>query len=142
SVWRVLTNSRVWLFSVMYFALVVALYSISFWLPQLLKRLSGASDLVVGLVSALPYVVAAIGMVYIGRHSDRRDERRWHVAGPALVAASGLVVSALTASPAVAVVAISVAALGIWGALGPFWAMPTAILRGSAAAAGIAWINS
>jgi ACS family tartrate transporter-like MFS transporter len=141
TVWQVLTNKAVWLFSLLYFTLVVALYSISFWLPQLLKRLSGASDLAIGVVSALPYVVAAIGMVLIGRHSDHHDERRWHVAGPALLAASGLVLSTFTDSPVLAVAAISLAALGIWGALGPFWAMPTAILRGGAAA-GIAWINS
>lgn len=139
---QVLSNGQVWHFSLLYFALVIALYSISFWLPQILKRLSGSSDLIVGLVSALPYVVAAIGMVWIGRHSDRQGERRWHVAGPALVAAVGLVLSTLTDSTALAIAAVSLAALGIWGALGPFWAMPTAVLRGSAAAAGIAWINS
>jgi ACS family tartrate transporter-like MFS transporter len=142
TVLRVLTNRTVWLFSILYFALVVALYSISFWLPQLLKRLSGSSDVTVGFVSALPYLVAAIGMVFIGRHSDARNERRWHVAVPALLAAAGLLVSAFANAAPLAVAAVSVAALGIWGALGPFWAMPTAMLRGTAAAAGIAWINS
>jgi ACS family tartrate transporter-like MFS transporter len=139
---QVLTSKVVWLFSMLYFALVTGLYSISFWLPQLLKRLSGASDLTVGVVSALPYIVAAIGMVIIGHHSDRHDERRWHVAGPALIAALGLVLSGFADSAALAVAAISLAALGIWGALGPFWAMPTAVLGGGSAAAGIAWINS
>lgn len=139
---QLLANGQVWMFSALYFALVVALYSISFWLPQILKRLSGSSDLIVGFVSALPYVVAATGMVLIGRHSDRTGERRWHVAGPALLAAMGLVLSAYAQSPVLAVMAVSVAALGIWGALGPFWAMPTAVLRGTSAAAGIAWINS
>ncbi len=139
---QVLSNSKVWHYSFMYFALVVALYSISFWLPQILKRLSGSSDLVVGLLSSLPYIVAAVGMVWIGRHSDARNERRWHVAGPALLAALGLLLSTTTDSPLLGLSAIALAALGIWGALGPFWAMPTALLRGSAAAAGIAWINS
>jgi ACS family tartrate transporter-like MFS transporter len=142
SVLQVLFSGRVWAFSLLYFTLVVALYSVSFWLPQILKRLSGSSDLVVGIVSALPYIVAAIGMVWIGRHSDRHNERRWHVAVPALLAASGLLLSAFAQSPVLAFSAVSIAALGIWGALGPFWAMPTAVLRGSGAAAGIAWINS
>jgi ACS family tartrate transporter-like MFS transporter len=138
TVLQVISNGRVWHFSILYFALVVGLYSISFWLPQILKGLSGSSDFVVGLLSALPFVVAAIGMVWIGHHSDRHAERRWHVALPALGAAAGLALSALAASPLFALVATSLAALGIWGALGPFWAMPTAVLSGSAAAAGLA----
>jgi len=139
---RLLRSGQVWLFSALYLSLVVALYSISFWLPQILQRLSGSSDLVVGFVSALPYVVAAVGMVLIARHSDAHEERRWHVAIPLLVAAAGLALSIFAESTALAVFAISIAALGIWGSLGPFWAMPTAVLRGTAAAAGIAWINS
>ena len=142
SVWAVLTNGPVWRFSLLYFSLVVALYSVSFWLPQILKRISGQSDFVVGMLSSLPYVVAAIGMVWIGRHSDATGERRWHVAVCALIGAAGLMLSAVASSPALAIGAVSLAALGIWGALGPFWALPTAWLRGSAAAAGIAWINS
>jgi len=139
---RLLRSGPVWRFALLYLALVVALYSISFWLPQILRKLSGSSDLVVGFVSALPYVVAAIGMVFIGRHSDAHAERRWHVAVPAVLAAIGLVLSAYADSTTLAVAAISLAALGIWGALGPFWAMPTSVLNGSLAAAGIAWINS
>lgn len=142
SAWSVLTSGPVWHFSLLYFAVVVALYSVSFWLPQILKRLSGQSDLVVGLLSSLPYVIAAVGMVVVGRHSDATGERRWHVAAPALVAAAGLMLSALVASPVLAFAGVCLAALGIWGSLGPFWALPTAWLRGSAAAAGIAWINS
>jgi ACS family tartrate transporter-like MFS transporter len=127
---------------VLYFLIVLGLYSISFWLPQILKGLSGGSDFLVGILSALPYIVAAVGMVWIGRHSDRHQERRWHVAGPALLAAFGFVLSTQTQVPALALVSISLAALGIWGSLGPFWAMSTSVLTGSTAAAGIAWINS
>ncbi len=142
SAWTVLRSGPVWHFALLYFALVVALYSVSFWLPQILKGLSGASDLVVGLLSALPYVVAAVGMVLIGRHSDATGERRWHVALPALAGALGLLLGAFASSPALALAAVSLAALGIWGAMGPFWALPTDWLRGGMAAAGIAWINS
>jgi ACS family tartrate transporter-like MFS transporter len=139
---QVLRDGRVWVFSLLYFALVVSLYGVSFWLPQILKSLSGSSNLVVGVLSACPFIVAAIGMVWIGRHSDRHRERRWHVAIPALAGALGLVLSGLISQPAVALASLSLAALGIWGALGPFWAMPTSLLAPSAAAAGIAWINS
>jgi MFS transporter, ACS family, tartrate transporter len=142
TVMQVITNGRVWMFSFLYFALVIALYSISFWLPQIIKGLSGRSDLTVGFASAFPYVVAAIGMVWIGRHSDRRGERRWHVAISALVGAVGLLISAATLNPFISLCGVAIAALGIWGSLGPFWAMPTSVLTGTSAAAGIAWINS
>jgi ACS family tartrate transporter-like MFS transporter len=95
----VFSNRRVWTFSGLYFLIVLGLYSISFWLPQILKGLSGSSDFLVGILSALPYIVAAVGMVWIGRHSDRHGERRWHVAGPALLAALGFVLSTLTTEP-------------------------------------------
>jgi len=142
SVRQILTDRSVWLFCWLYLALVIGLYSVSFWMPQILKRLSGSSDLLVGVLSALPYVVAAIGMVWIGRHSDVTGERRWHVAGPALLAAVGLLSCGFTETAGLALATLSIAALGIWGALGPFWAMPTALLSRSAAAAGIAWINA
>jgi ACS family tartrate transporter-like MFS transporter len=142
TVLQVISSGRVWMFSFLYFMLVIALYSISFWLPQILKQLSGRSDLVVGVSSAFPYVVAAIGMVWIGRHSDQTRERRWHVAIPALIGAAGLLLSTATVDPVLSLMAIAIAALGIWGSLGPFWAMPTSVLTGTSAAAGIAWINS
>jgi ACS family tartrate transporter-like MFS transporter len=139
---QVFANPRAWIFCALYFLIVLGLYSISFWLPQILKGLSNSTDLLVGVLSALPYLVAAIGMAWIGRHSDRQAERRWHVAGPALLAALGFLLSTQTKSPALALGSMALAALGIWGSLGPFWAMSTAVLTGSMAAPGIAWINS
>jgi len=139
---QILRNKQVWFFSVLYFTLLVGLYSISFWLPQILKRLSGSSNFVIGLLSACPFVIAASGMVWIAHRSDRSGERRWHVASAALAGALGLTLSSLTTAPILALAALSLAAAGIWGALGPFWAMPTSVLSASAAAAGVAWINS
>ncbi len=136
------TNGRVWRLCLVYFAIVVGFYGISFWLPQIIKGLSGLDDWLVGLVSAIPSLVSAIAMVVVARHSDETGERRWHVAGPALVATIGFVASASVRSPVMALVALSVAASGVWGALGPFWTLPTAFLSGTAAAGGIALINS
>jgi ACS family tartrate transporter-like MFS transporter len=137
-----LLHGRVWLLGLLYFVLVNGVYGVSLWLPQIVKGLSGAPDLVVGIASALPYLFAALGMVAVGAHSDRTGERRWHVAGAAALGAAGLAVAACIEAPLVALGALSLAALGIWSALGPFWALPTAILRGTAAAAGIALVNS
>jgi ACS family tartrate transporter-like MFS transporter len=137
-----LANPRVWLLALLYFVLVVGLYGVSLWLPEIVKGLAGWSNLVVGLVTILPYLVAAVAMVVIGADSDRRGERRWHVALPAFTGALGLVLASQAQAPTLALAALSLAALGIFGAFGPFWAMPTAFLGGSAAAGGIALINS
>jgi ACS family tartrate transporter-like MFS transporter len=137
-----LLSPRVWYFGLLYFTIVVGFYGITFWLPQILKNLSGMSDLRVGVISAVPYVIAAIAMVLIAGSSDRAAERRWHVAIPSFVAAVGLILSAATRDPVLSLAALSLAAAGIWGALGPFWSLPTAFLTGAAAAGGIALINS
>jgi ACS family tartrate transporter-like MFS transporter len=96
----------------------------------------------VGLISALPYIAAAVGMVLIGRSSDRTGERFMHVAIPTAIGAIGFVATALLKSPIPAMIALTVAAVGDYGTRGPFWALPGKFLTGSAAAAGIALINA
>ena len=134
-------SGRVWMLALLYFAIVVAFYGVGFWLPQILKASGHLGTFTIGLLSAVPYAAAAVAMVVVGAHSDRTGERRWHIAGPALVGAVGLAASAAAPSTATALAALSVAALGIWSALGPFWTWPPEFLRGPAAAAGIALIN-
>ena len=114
----------------------------SFWLPQILQSLSGLGDLSVAFLSALPYIVAAAGMVLVGRRSDRTGGRARLVCGCALVGAAGFGAAATFTNPVASLIALSVTAFGVWGTLGPFWAMPPAFLRGTAAAGGIAVINS
>jgi ACS family tartrate transporter-like MFS transporter len=142
SLGKTLASGRVWLFGATYFCIVSALYGITFWMPTILQGLSGLPDFTVAALSALPYLVGAIGMVLVGRHSDATAERRWHVAGVALAGAAGFILSAMTKSPPLALAAISIAAFGIFSAMPVFWAMPTAVLTGTGAAAGIALINS
>lgn len=136
-------NSRVWVLCAGYFGIIMGLYGISFWLPTLIKAsgVSGALD--VGLLTMIPYGVAAIGMVMIGRSSDKTKERRWHVAVPAMIGALGLVVSTFVPhQPVFAVASLTLATVGILGALCQFWTIPPAFMGGAAAAAGIAIINS
>lgn len=142
TVLQTLASGRVWAFALLAFLLGTGFYGVSLWLPEMIRGFSGLGDTMVGVVSAVPYLAAATALVIIGHSSDHRGERRWHVAGPAFLAAVGLVASAYVHQPVLALLALSVAAAGIEGALGPFWAMPTAFLTGSAAAAGIALINS
>jgi ACS family tartrate transporter-like MFS transporter len=137
-----LGSGRVWLLAVVYFCVISGFYGVGLWLPQIVKAYSGLGNFLVGLVSAVPFIAASIGMVWLASHSDRTGERRWHIAGSALAGAAGLAISAYSTSPVMSLVALCVATTGIWGTLGPFWALPTAFLRSSAAAAGTALINS
>jgi ACS family tartrate transporter-like MFS transporter len=134
---------RLWIVTLPYFCIVIAFYGVSFWLPQIVQAGSGYSSAMVVLLSAIPYVAAAIGMVYFGISSDRTGERHWHVAGPCLIGALGFVLAVLApTTPVFALATLSIAAFGIWGTLGPYWTLPTAFLRGTAAAGGIAIVNS
>ena len=138
-----LLSPRLWIGSLPYFCIVIAFYGISFWLPQIVQGSSGFSSAMVVLLSAIPYVSATIGLVVFGWNSDRTGERRWHVAGPCLIGAAGFLLTVLAPpTPAYALTTLSIAAFGIWGTLGPYWTLPTAFLRGTAAAGGIALVNS
>ena len=138
-----LTSGRLWALAAVYFSVVLAIYGVSFWLPQILQALGTASSATVALVSAIPYVAAAVAMVIVGGSSDRTGERRWHVALSALAGATGFALAALApTSLTLSLAAMSLAAMGVWGTLGPFWALPTAFLTGRAAAGGVALVNS
>jgi ACS family tartrate transporter-like MFS transporter len=137
-----LFDSRMWLLAVAYFGLTTVMYGIGLWLPTLIHSVSGVGNFGIGLLSAIPYLAAAISMVIVGLHSDHTRERRWHTALPAFIGAAALVVVAYSTSVGLSVAAISVALLCAFSSMGPFWAMPTAVLSGTAAAVGIALINS
>jgi len=100
------------------------------------------SNITVGLLSAIPYVAAALAMVAVGLHSDQTGERRWHAALPAFVGALALTGAAFATSQGPSILLISVAVLSVFSMMGPFWSMPTSLLSGTASAAGIAFINS
>ncbi|QFY41670.1 MFS transporter [Candidatus Methylospira mobilis] len=137
-----LTSLRVWRLGTLYFCIVLSFYGIGMWLPQIIKRFSGMDNLHVSLLSALPYLTAAIVMVINGLHSDRSGERRLHVLIPAWLGACGLLLNVLTITPVFHLLGLCLAAAGIFSTLGPFWTLPSSWLRGNAAAGGIALINS
>jgi MFS transporter, ACS family, tartrate transporter len=141
-VFAALRSGQVWMLALVYFGLNTVSYGVSLWLPTLIRSLSGVSNLALGMLSAIPYVAAALAMVVVGLHSDRSGERRWHTAVPAFTGALALTGAAYSTSVGPAILAISVAVLGVFSMMGPFWAMPTSLLSGTAAAAGIAFINS
>jgi ACS family tartrate transporter-like MFS transporter len=139
---QALVHPTVWLLGLVLFACQCGSYGLTLWIPQIVKGLSAQSDLLVGLIAALPYIAAALGMVVIGHRSDRSGERFWHVAIPSLIGALGFIASAYLTSPVLGIAALTVAAVGDLGSRGPFWALPGRFLTGSALAAGIALINT
>jgi ACS family tartrate transporter-like MFS transporter len=138
---RVLSNPSLIFFSLAFFGLVACNYGVAFWLPQIVKEL-GFSNGMTGLLVAIPFVAGALGMVLNARHSDLRRERRWHSAIPPVIAAAGLIGATLATNPLVKMVLISVACVGIYAVLAPFWALVSLQFAGGAAAASIAFINS
>lgn len=136
-----LTSLRMWALSLVYFGLVVGLYGLTFWTPQIVKGF-GLSNIETGFVAALPPLLGALVMVPWGWHADRTGERVWHVAIPCFVGAAGLIAGSFALSPALALAALSIGAMGVFAGLPNFWPLPAALLTGTAAAAGIALINS
>ncbi len=135
-------TGAIWALAFVYFGLNTVSYGVSMWLPNLIHSVSGVSNVVIGLLSAIPYLAAVIVMIWVGLHSDRTGERRWHTAIPAFAGASALVVAAYSNSLAISIAAISVAVLGVFSMVAPFWTMPTSLLTGASVAVGIALINS
>ncbi len=141
SVKEALLDPRVWALSIVYFGVVACNYGFSFFLPTIVKGF-GLSYLQTGFVTAIPYIAGTLGLLLWTRSSDRTGERKLHTAAGIFVAAAGIAISTQISDPLLKVVALSVAAVGIFSALPLVWTLPTAFLSGSAAAGGIAVINS
>lgn len=140
---EVFVSPTVWLMSAIYFGFVMGLYGIGFWLPTIIRATGVTQPLAIGWLTAIPYGVAGLVMLAVSASSDRRLERRWHVAIPAALGGLGLLLSTLFAhNTTLAMAAMTLATAGIVTALPLFWSLPTALLGGAAAAAGLAMINS
>jgi len=141
TLWQALTEPRVLALSAIYFTVVTATYGITFFMPLIIKAL-GQSDFVTGLVTAIPYTIGTVGMILWSFSSDRRNERRMHFAVACVVATIGLIGAGMFNGTWLAVGAMSVAAVGLYGSKPAFWPLPSTFLSGTAAAGGIALINS
>jgi ACS family tartrate transporter-like MFS transporter len=141
SLFPMFADPRVWLLTIPDFGIVLALYGINLWLPKIVQGM-GFSNTQTGFISAIPYVAAMIVMVLWGISSDRRGERVWHTMLGALVGAAGLIGATLSHSPVVVITCFAVSVAGIYSALAVFWTLPPSFLGGTAAAGGIALINS
>ncbi|UTD25931.1 MFS transporter [Bradyrhizobium sp. WD16] len=141
SLGQAMSSPKVLVLSLVYFGFVGALYGMQFWLPQIVKAF-GLSNVETGFVTAIPYLFGSIAMVLWGRHSDRTRERVWHVALPLFLTAIALAASSTLGNPTATMVALTVAAIGVFCTFALFWTLPTAFLSGTAAAGAIALINS
>jgi ACS family tartrate transporter-like MFS transporter len=137
-----LFNWRVIALGFVYMGITVPLYGLGFFLPQIIQGFGGLGNVEIGFINAFPYLVGAIAMLAWTRWSDARRERTRFLLVPLACIFVGLVAAAQISSPIPKMAAVTLAAFGIFSALPVFWTLPTAILSGTAAAAGIAWINS
>jgi MFS transporter, ACS family, tartrate transporter len=139
--WRSFWDPRVLILSLNYLGIVTASLGMLLFLPQIVKQL-GISNMQVGWITMVPYGFGALSMVICGRISDRLGDRRWCLFWTCVIATVGLIISGLTVGTWWSLVGMTIAAIGFYGTKGPFWSIPSMWLTGSAAAAGIAWINS
>ena len=138
----VFASPRVWLMGAIYFCITSGSYAIGFWQPTIIRQTGVKDAFDIGLLTIVPYTLALISMVLVGRHSDKMRERRWHVVLPSIVAALGFVLCTQAGnSTMVAMFGLTMAVVGVVTALPMFWALPTSFLGGTAAAAGIALVN-
>ena len=139
----VFKNPAIWAFALIYFCIQSGVYAINFWLPSIIKSLGFSDTLVIGWISAIPYLLAAVFMLLVGRSADLHKERRWHLVVPMLMGAVGLVIAVnFAAHPAIAILGLTIATMGALTGLPMFWPVPTAMLSAGAAAGGLALINS
>ncbi|RMT24151.1 Major facilitator family transporter [Pseudomonas syringae pv. spinaceae] len=143
SVASVLTMPFIWVLGFIYFCIQSGVYAINFWLPSIIKNLGFSDALVIGWISAVPYLMAGVFMLLVGRSADLRNERRWHLVVPMLMGATGLIIAANFATvPLIAILGLTIATMGALTSLPMFWSLPTALLSASVAAGGLALINS
>jgi MFS transporter, ACS family, tartrate transporter len=136
-----LANSRVWLIAISFFCATMSTWGLTYWLPQIIKQLSGLTNLEVSLLTGVPFIGLACGMYWNGRHSDKTGDRHWHFAIATFVATAGLSLAAAATAPLLSFIGLVLCATGLGAALGVLWPIPMAFLTGAAAAGGLALIN-
>jgi MFS transporter, ACS family, tartrate transporter len=139
---HVIARRETWLLCGAYFTLLCSSLGLSLWLPEIVKNFSGFTDRMVGVLSAVPYIVAAAAMGLVASRSDRTRQPHLHFAGCAFAGAAGFFLSVLAHHVLFSTIFLSISVAGVYSAFGPFWAMPGEFLSGASAAAGIAFINS
>lgn len=136
------TDRRIWLASAAFFAVLVAFGGVLNWLPQIVQALTGSGDFTASLITAIPYAVACVALLLVGRHSDRTGERRWHAAVSYFVGTAGFLLSLYVEQPVIALFGLVLVISGIQSAIPGFWGLCSTFVTGAATASAFALINS
>ncbi|MEH6854553.1 MFS transporter [Priestia megaterium] len=140
---KAIFGPMIWLLAIVYFSKTLAIYGVGFFAPQIIDSFTkGLSGTTVGLITAIPYIFASIVMILWGRHSDKTNERRWHIAIPIAICTLALIAFGFTENPIVIIVLLCLINGATFSLYGPFWTLPSLFLTGTSAAAGIAAINA
>src|SRR3984957_12199957 len=143
TLWQTALDRRVWILTLVYFAVAGASNSIGFYLPKFIQLgFPTLAEFHIGLLVMVPSLCAVPCMILNGMHSDSTGERRWHVAIPALIGGAGWALAAVLKAPVPYLFAFALAQIGVMSVLPTFWSLPTSFLSGASAAGGIALINS
>lgn len=141
--WQAMANPQVWILALIYVSQVIGVFGVNMWLPQIIKTFGNISTTSIGFISAIPFVIAAVGMLLIGWSSDKYQERKWHMIGSMALAGASLVLCGLlNGSLEISILLISISSIGFYGCMPVFWTIPPTFLVGAAAATGIAFINA
>jgi MFS family permease len=147
SVRTVFTNGRVWMLAFIYFGFIYGLYALGFFLPTIIGGFEAEYGTTFdvfqkGLITAIPYLPAALALYFWSRDAGKRGLKTWHIVIPAMLGAISIPLALFAGSPAATIAVITVTAMAIFAALPNFWTLPTQFLTGAAAAAGVALINT
>ena len=142
TIWQSLTDKQVWRLCVIYFTWITGFWGFNFWMPQVLKGVSGWSPSLVGFAIIFPMGAALIAQVLVGKSSSKTGEKRWHVAGCMFLGAVGLICAPFIHDGLLSLIFVSITAIGVYAPMGTWWSVPTTFLTGAAAAGATALINS
>lgn len=142
TVWQALKDPTVLKFYLIYFLWITGFWGFTYWMPTVLKSVSGWSNLTVGLMSAIPMMISLVAMMLIGHSSAVTGERRWHTTLCMFIAALGMGVGVFITAPWLSFIFICLTAIGVYGAFGVWFTLPTTFLSGTAVAGALAMMNS
>ncbi|MGH9739775.1 MAG: MFS transporter [Candidatus Acidiferrales bacterium] len=134
---------RVYFLGFIFFSAVIGTYALAFWQPIMIRDFNVSSVMRIGIYSTIPAAAAVVAKIWIGHHSDKHRELRWHFAAPALAGAVGmLLIPLISRNPAVGIACLALAMAGVHGCIPVFWSIPGLYFSGTAAAGGIALIST
>ena len=138
-----LADWRVYFLGFIFFSAVIGTYALAFWQPMMIRDFNVPSVMRIGIYSTVPAIAAVVAKIWIGYHSDKHRELRWHFAVPALAGAVGmLLIPLISRNPAVGIACLALAMAGVHGCIPVFWSIPGLYFSGTAAAGGIALIST